>query len=136
MALLSPPSVEIEWMVARAAQSGHPKADAPTTNRTGRVSAAGGGGLVRAGELELPPLSRPGPKPGASANSATLAWGHLRTWEWDSAQGYPAAFAVRWRISHGEADSDRRLPGDRRRCAASRRLGGGRFRRALLRPAQ
>src|SRR5207244_699403 len=29
--------------------------------------------LVRAGRLELPPLSRPGPKPGASASSATLA---------------------------------------------------------------
>src|SRR5207237_9259417 len=33
---------------------------------------------VRAGRLELPPLSRPGPKPGASASSATLASGHLR----------------------------------------------------------
>src|SRR5881392_894252 len=29
--------------------------------------------FVRAGRLELPPLSRPGPKPGASASSATLA---------------------------------------------------------------
>src|SRR5947209_14026097 len=32
------------------------------------------GVVVRAGRLELPPLPRPGPKPGASANSATLAY--------------------------------------------------------------
>ena len=91
---------------------------------------------VRAGRLELPPLSRPGPKPGASANSATLACAIFAPGSVASPELSCVPRAGRGGGPHGQADSDRRLPGARRRPAAPRGVGGGRLGRALLRPAQ